>query len=124
VDSSLENFLFTLTNPHTVQARRFGFKAEKKDDAIVCHSERGPHLYGIDCNTRRDNYTSGFGFRYANDTGLDGTTFFTGSWYFQVKEIGVSQSQTTRPSHQIVLAWCSRIVSEIDFFHCFFRISS
>jgi hypothetical protein len=30
-----------------------------------------------------------FGRSYANDTGLDGKTFFTGSWHFKVKEIEV-----------------------------------
>jgi hypothetical protein len=35
-DPSLKSFIFTLNNPHNVQARRFALKAEMKDMAIHC----------------------------------------------------------------------------------------
>jgi hypothetical protein len=92
-DPSLKSFLFTLQNPHNVAAGRFALKAEKKDEAIYCHSDCGPHLWDIGvfdhCNANRNSYTYQFGICYANDTGLDGQTFFTGSKHFQVKEIEV-----------------------------------
>jgi hypothetical protein len=95
-DASLKSFLFTLKNPCNVPARRFALKDEKKGKAIYCTSELGPgfgeSLNGISvcnhCNTNTSNSAS-FGYSYTNDTGLDGQTFFTGSVYFQVKEIEV-----------------------------------
>jgi hypothetical protein len=92
-DPSQKSFLFTLKNPHNVPARRFGLKAECKDEAIRCESDFGPNFWDIcvcqKCNARPNSFTSGFAARYTNDTGLDGTTFFTGSEKFRVKEIEV-----------------------------------
>jgi hypothetical protein len=92
-DPSLRSFLFTLKNPHNFPARKFALKAEAKDEAIACASSWGPHFYDIgvseDCNANTDSITFNFGDSYANDTGLDGKTFFTGSWHFKVKEIEV-----------------------------------
>jgi hypothetical protein len=92
-DPSLKSFLFTLKNPHNVPARRFALKAETKGQAIICDSDWGPHFYDIvvsdNCNENTRSYTEYFGNSYTNDTGLDGNTFFTGSTYFQVKEIEV-----------------------------------
>jgi hypothetical protein len=93
-DPSLKSFVFTLKNPHSVPARRFALKAEKKDKAIWCRSERGPHFWDIgvddDCNaTDSSNNTPWFGFNYTDDPRLDGKTFLTGSKTFQVKEIEV-----------------------------------
>jgi hypothetical protein len=80
---SLKSFLFTLKNPHNEAARRFVLKAEKKDEVIYCHTERGPHLWDIGvcdgCNERLFSDTFRFGMRYTNDTGLHGERFFTGS---------------------------------------------
>jgi hypothetical protein len=39
------------------------------------------------CNSNSDSYTYVFGDSYANDICLDGTTFFTGSPDFTVKEV-------------------------------------
>jgi hypothetical protein len=54
-DPSLKSFLFTLMNPHNVPARRFALNAERKDEAIYCWSDCGPHFCDIvvsdDCNT-------------------------------------------------------------------------
>jgi hypothetical protein len=92
-DPSLKSFIFTLKNPHNVPARTFALKAETKDKAIRCNSDRGPHLLDIrvddNNNATTYSYTGSFGTCYTNDTGLDGDTFFTGSGEFQVKEIGV-----------------------------------
>jgi hypothetical protein len=91
-DPSLKSFLFTLKNPHNFPARRFALKAENKGEAIVCASSCGPHFRDISvsdhCNANTDSY-SWLGRAYANDTGLDGNTVFTGSYSFTVKEIEV-----------------------------------
>jgi hypothetical protein len=92
-DPSVKSFLFTLKNPHNVPARRFALRAEKKDEAIWCNSDCGPYFCDIGvhdkCNANTESFTSQFGHSYTNDTGLDGQTFFTGSKYFQVKEIEI-----------------------------------
>jgi hypothetical protein len=92
-DPSLKSFLFVLKNPDKVQARRFVLKAEKKETAIYCASNRGPSFNDIgvssDCNTNDSSYTYCFGDTYTNDTGLDKNTFFTGSKRLKVKEIEI-----------------------------------
>jgi hypothetical protein len=92
-DPSLKSFLFTLKNPHNFPDRRFALKATKKDQAIYCWSDWGPHFGDIsvvdNCNESTLNHTSKFGICYTNDTGLDRQTFLTGSGNFQVKEIEV-----------------------------------
>jgi hypothetical protein len=92
-DESLKSFLFTLTNPHKVPARRFTLKAEMKDKAIYCNSYWGPHFWDIGvpdhCNANTDCCTFRFGYSYTNDTGLNGETFFAGPKDLQVKEIEV-----------------------------------
>jgi hypothetical protein len=92
-DPSLKSFIFTLKNPHNVSARRFALKAEKKDEAIYCISKFGPHFGNIrvggNCSTSLNSGTEHFGTRYTNDTGVNGGAFFTGSAFFQVKEIEV-----------------------------------
>jgi hypothetical protein len=92
-DPSLKSFLFTLKNPHNIPARRFALDAEMKDEAIGCDSSCGP-CFGSDIcvhdngNANTKSFTS-LGYSYTNDTGLHGKTVFTGSEYFQVKEIEV-----------------------------------
>jgi hypothetical protein len=91
-DDSLKSFIFTLKSPFNTPARRFALKAEKKQSAIDCDSLYGPVFGGGICV--RDNCTAwdsdaGLGKGYTNGTGLDGTTFFTGSKYFKVREIEV-----------------------------------
>jgi hypothetical protein len=93
-DPSLKSFIFTLKNPQNVPARRFALKAEEKDEAIYCSSKWGPWfscdiVVSDDCNANTNSCTSDFGYSYTNDTGLDGEEFFTGSKYFQVKEVEV-----------------------------------
>jgi uncharacterized coiled-coil protein SlyX len=90
-DPSLKSFLFTLKNPHNFPGAKFALKAKEKDQAIICDSSCGPHFCDIgvsgNCNQNTDSYADYFGHSYANDTGLDGQTFFTGSREFTVKEI-------------------------------------
>jgi hypothetical protein len=91
-DDTLNSFLFTLKNPLDVSARRFALKAGKKHQAINCCSEFGPCFYDIgvydSCNTNTSSWAS-VGDSYTNDTGLGNNIVFTGSRYFQVKEIEV-----------------------------------
>jgi hypothetical protein len=91
-DGSQRSFVFTLKNPHNVPPRRFVLKVEKKQQAIGCNSERGPDFYDIrvydNCNANAKSFTS-LGNAYTNGTGVDGRTFFTGSFDFKVKEIEV-----------------------------------
>jgi hypothetical protein len=65
----------------------------RKDKAIFCHPQRGPHFLDIsvfdNCNANTDSFTCDFGRSYTNDTGLDGKTFFTGPERFKVKKIEV-----------------------------------
>jgi hypothetical protein len=92
-DPTLKSFLFTLKNPHNVPARRFALKVEQKDDAIFSISDYGPRFCDIsvsdNCAANTRSYTTFFGHKSVNDTGLQGNTFFTGSTNFQVKEIEV-----------------------------------
>jgi hypothetical protein len=91
-DPSLKSFLFTLTNPHNLPARKFALKPKEMDEAICCSPSYGPHLGNIsisnNCNANV-NSRSCLGEFYVNDTGLDGQTVFTGSQNFTVKEIEV-----------------------------------
>jgi hypothetical protein len=97
-DPSLKSFVFTLKNPHNFPARQFALKAEKKDRAIACGFGRGPSFGGNIrgdilvpevCNVKTGSTTYYFGSSYENDSGLDGTTLFTGWKDFTVKEIEV-----------------------------------
>jgi hypothetical protein len=92
-DPSLKSFLFTLKNPHNFPARRFALKAEKKEVAIYCWSDCGPHFCHVcvknNCNAHTGSRTSEFGVSYVNNTGLAGCPFFTDSRGFQVQEIEV-----------------------------------
>jgi hypothetical protein len=101
-DRSLRSFPFTLKNPHNFLARKFALKDATKDKAIICDSSWGPR-FGYDicvsdncnANTRSGN---SLGFFYANGTGLDGGTVFTGSRKLTVKEIEVRDRRLSRPS--------------------------
>jgi hypothetical protein len=95
-DDSLKSFLFTLKNPHNISARRFALKDEMTHQATNCDSKCGSCFgcYPTDiavlenCDANTGNFTS-IGFNYTNDTGLNKDEVFTGSKYFQVKEIEV-----------------------------------
>jgi hypothetical protein len=85
-DPSLTSFLFTLKNPHNFPARKFALT-----NAIHCNASCSPYFGDIAVcdNCKANTNWADLGRSYANDTGLDEKTFFTGSRYFQVKEIEV-----------------------------------
>jgi uncharacterized coiled-coil protein SlyX len=94
-DPSNQSFLFTLTNPHKVSARKFHLRTDVADRcAIFCLNGCGP-CFTVDLwfhyNFATKDYcqTRGFGTHYSNDTGLPGETFFTGTTKFQVRELEV-----------------------------------
>jgi hypothetical protein len=91
-DPSLRSFVFTPANPHNFPARKCGLNTEKKSEAIRCHPKPEPTLLDIrvsdPCNSPWNEYTQ-LGLPDANDTGMDRTTFFTGSLGLIVKEIEV-----------------------------------
>jgi hypothetical protein len=92
-DETRKSFLFTLKNPHNIPPRTFALKDGPLSAAICCSRDNGPSFCDIgvsdDCDENTNSYTSYFGDSYVNDTGVDGTKFFTGSETFQVKEIEV-----------------------------------
>jgi hypothetical protein len=101
-----EEFLFTLKNPHNTLARKFAFKAERKQSATWCHSFYGPVLAaalrsetGVSSDTRNETH---LGRTSTSDTGLDGQTFFIGSRNFQVMEIEVTD-EITLPNNLVSL---------------------
>jgi hypothetical protein len=61
-DPTQKSFVFTLTNPHNILARRFASKEEKKQEAIWCDSKCGPRFYDIDvsddCDANANSSTS------------------------------------------------------------------
>jgi hypothetical protein len=79
---------------------KFALNAAEKHGAISCESEWGP-LFGSGCdiavsdgcNTNTESSTH-FGISSLNDTGLHKSIGFTGSEYFQVKEIEVFEITT------------------------------
>jgi hypothetical protein len=93
-DDSLKSFVFTIKNPHKLPAQRFALKFGKKNRAISCRSDVGPHFGGSDiavadgCNTHSQNHTC-LDSSYANDTRLDGIKVLGNSYYFRVDEIEV-----------------------------------
>jgi hypothetical protein len=92
-DDSLKTFIFTLKNPYNVPPVIFPLKYLMKHEALECISTWGPHFCDIGvadyCNSNTKSYTRWFPSAYINTTGLNGSTFFTGSEYFTVKEIEV-----------------------------------
>jgi hypothetical protein len=88
-DYNEKSFVFTLKNPHNIPAKR---NAMKDIDDLLNPFIDGPYFDDIyvsdDCNANTDSRTS-LGYRYINDTGLDGETVFTGSPNFKVKEIEI-----------------------------------
>jgi hypothetical protein len=101
-NGSQRSFLFTLKNQHSIAARKFALKSERKQFAIYCPSSYGPifggghDIYVSDnCAANVSSHAAHFGHTYANDTGVaprdsNGySMFFAGSSHFQVKEIEV-----------------------------------
>jgi hypothetical protein len=91
-DKSLESFLFTLKNTHSIPARKFALMVQNKVFAICCDSSFGPVFGGMgvrgNCNAKTRSWTC-LSTTHTNDTGPKGNTVFTGSYNFQVREIEV-----------------------------------
>jgi hypothetical protein len=90
-DPTRRSFLFSLTNPWGTGAMKFSLL--KPEYAICCGTSCGPRFGGgcdirvaDNCNQNTTSYLN-LGHRYANTTGRDGQTFFTGAHNFRVKEI-------------------------------------
>jgi hypothetical protein len=92
-DDSLNSFLFTLTNPHNIPARKFELRSERKHEAIYCDSTRSPCFINLgvydDCNTHSRNYVGYWTESYIQDLRLMPDLIFTNSGHFQVKEIEI-----------------------------------
>jgi hypothetical protein len=97
-DPTLTGFQFTLRNPHGTKPMIFPIKEERKENAIYCSADRGPHIGNTyvcnECNVRPDSYSCGFGDVFRNTTDLDGKTFLTGWTHFRVKELEVFELTT------------------------------
>jgi hypothetical protein len=96
IDESLQSFLFSLKNPHSVPPRKFVLKEEKKQYAIYCDAKCGPAfgdcIYVSDFCSRANRSSTHIGIiygkrTYANDT--NARNFLTGLDNFTVKEIEV-----------------------------------
>jgi archaellum component FlaC len=88
---ALKSFLFTLKNPHNLEARRFELKKERSPPIKYVPSS-GPDFRDVgvasQSNTNRESVVD-LGISYKNDTELDGRILFTGEPFFQVHEIEV-----------------------------------
>jgi hypothetical protein len=109
VDESHQSFIFTLKNPHDFPPHKFPLKSSMKHYTMICHLN-DPMVYigngGAiriydNCNVNNKscmNYWDKENASYANDTGLDGHTLFTGEKNFTVKELEIFEL-TDRPMH-------------------------
>jgi hypothetical protein len=88
-DDRQESFLFTLHNPHGIEPRKFAIKEDRRKDAVFCKQSEMRFGGGPDLRLSEKSYTGGFGITYLNDTGIDGSAFFTGARNFTVKEVEV-----------------------------------
>jgi hypothetical protein len=97
-DESQTSFLFTLRNPHNLASRIFRLN----DKAHSMHCSPSSYLvwFGMsgcigifdDCNVNNKSHNKGFGNNqptYVNDTGLSGSTLFTGKENYAVKELEI-----------------------------------
>jgi hypothetical protein len=95
-DESGRSFLFTVTNPHNLPARRFVLKPNQRQFATYCCDNRGPTFgrdgeFEVFFRSNDDSRTRGFGNAYDNDSGINGSTLLTGYDSFVVNEIEVFQ---------------------------------
>jgi ribosomal protein L31 len=100
-DESVRSFIFTLKNPHNSPAMKFSLQVGQQRPAVCCDSSAGPtfgsrstfpgsDIYvSSNCDVDSDSHTYFGRWSYTNSTGVDGSTFFTGSQYFTVREIEV-----------------------------------
>jgi hypothetical protein len=93
-DDSEQSFLFTLKNPHNVAPRKFPLIPAERRWAIHVNRDFGPcfgragelQIFG---RLNQGGQTAGFGHAYRNDTGVNGTQFFTGGGQFSISEVEV-----------------------------------
>jgi hypothetical protein len=92
-DTSGKSFLFSIKNPHNIEAGKIALKDSRY--GIYCSSSYGPVFgsgYDIkvvdDCDKNTSSYTR-LGVGYANNTGVGDSQFFTGQQNFTVKEIEI-----------------------------------
>jgi hypothetical protein len=99
-DKSRESFLFTVTNPHNLPARKFPLKPGMDAYTLFCYSHTNLVWIGAggaigipqDCTSENTSQTRGFGAQnssFSNDTGINGGTLFTGEDCFTVKELEI-----------------------------------
>jgi hypothetical protein len=97
-DESMRSFLFTLKNPHNLAPRIFSLC--QKEYSMLCYRTGYLVWFGNagcigipdDCNENNNSHTNGYSLEkptYANDTGLPGSTLFTGEKNFTVKELEI-----------------------------------
>jgi hypothetical protein len=109
-DDTMESFLFTLKNPHNVSARKFRIVPAQKAYVLYNWKSDSPYLVWIgswgaiaiqcDGNSRATGNNPGFAHpnsSFANDTGLNGATFFTGEESFTVKELEIFELMSFTP---------------------------
>jgi hypothetical protein len=99
-DNSVQSFIFTLKNPHNLSPHKFPLKAEMKGYAMWCFpttcmiwiGNTAAICISDGCNVNNKSCTATWDIQsasYANDTGLDGCTLFTGEKNFTVKELEI-----------------------------------
>jgi hypothetical protein len=96
----MKSFVFTLKNPHHLAARTFSLKPDWKQFTMYCYSNTTMVCFGSNgairitdnCNSHNNSNNHGFGnssSSFVNDTGLPGSTLFTGEETFTVKEFEI-----------------------------------
>jgi hypothetical protein len=99
----MKSFVFTLKNPHHLAARTFSLNPDWKQYTMLCYSNSYMVWFGNadaiglldNCNTNNKSHNRGFGIpqsSFVNDTGLPGSTLFTGEETFTVKELEIFEA--------------------------------
>jgi hypothetical protein len=96
----MKSFVFTLKNPHHLAARTFSLNPDRKHYTMFCYPNTTMVFFGCwgaicitdNCNSHNNSHNRGFGHpesSFVNDTGLPGSTLFTGENTFTVKELEI-----------------------------------
>jgi hypothetical protein len=97
-DPSQKSFLFTLKNPHNIPPRRFEMESTMQKyvlyfqtSCLVWVGNAGAIGLMPNCNANSTSHNCGFrpDQTFMNDSGHEGTTFFTGSERYTVKEVEI-----------------------------------
>jgi hypothetical protein len=97
-DESKTSFLFTLRNPHNLSPRIFSLNDVRY--SMLCNQSYAMVWFGNggfigiyeDCNVNCNSHNKAFNISpptYVNDTGLPGSTLFTGEQNYTVKELEI-----------------------------------